>query len=417
MPSKLKPIAAEVGRMKPANVSLSNWREPRHIKWALRNFDFMPTINVSRTGPVSTLPQEPRNDIEAFRFEHLGETGTLLEALQGDSVDGYIVVKDGKIAYEKYFGAFRDYDKHLWASSTKSIVGSLFGILVDVYGVDPKKSPADYIDVLKGSAWEASSLRQVLNMVSALDFNEEYDQMVPGSVTMEYFRRLGFVPAWDLLQLDPDASDVARGTRGFLPQFRLNGNLAHGTTFEYHSPNVDIIGWLVEVVTGFTLPEFTRAYLWSKLQTEHDAHFAADNDFNAIATGGFNSTLRDSARFGLFALNHGQVGGEQVVGADWMADTYRLDASDRTAWANSAFVDPNAETYMPDFSGYRSFWWTCDAEKGERAAIGIYGQMVYVNRDANTVIASFSSPNKTSNARRHSFKRVLRGNRALSEAL
>lgn len=377
----------------------------------------MPTAHVSRAGAINALPEHASNDVEAFRFEHRGESTTLLEALRDDSVDGYIVIKDGNIIYERYFDDFRPHDKHLWASATKSIVGSLFGVLTDRYGVEVGKSPADYIAELKGSAWEASSIRQVLNMVSALDFTEEYDQIMPGTVTMEYFRRLGLVPAWDLMQADPDTSDAPRGARGFLPKFGLNDGVDHGTTFEYHSPNVDIVGWLIEHVTGLPLAEFVRAHLWAQLGVEHDAFFVADNEFNSIATGGFNSTLRDAARFGLMALNHGRAGETQLIGQDWMTDTYSLTDADRAAWKKSIFADPENAAYLPDYEGYRSFWWINNADKGERTAMGIYGQMIYVNRDAGTVIASFSSPSFTSNARRPSFKRVLRGNRALAASL
>lgn len=408
---------AEQSSFKPPHITLNNWREPDHIKWALSHFSFMPTIDVARAGSVSELRAEPRNDIETFQFEHQGETVSLLDALKGDSVDGYIVVKDGKVLNESYFGAFRAQDKHMWASATKSIIGSIFGVLVSDYGVDLNKSPADYVPELADSTFARSNLRQVLNMVTALDFSEDYEQLAPGSVHFEYFRRLGLVPAWDLMQSDPKQDQTPRGARAFLPSFRANTDVEHGTTYEYHSPNVDVIGWVIEVVSGVPLAEFIQQNLWSKLQTEHDAFMSSDVEFNPIATGGFNSTLRDAARFGLMALNEGRVGDTQVLDQTWLADTFALTDQDRSAWNNSTFADETDATYMPDFEGYRSFWWVCDANRGERAAIGIYGQMIYVNKAASTVIASFSSPNSTSNARRPSFKRVLRANRALSETL
>ncbi|MGB1215697.1 MAG: serine hydrolase domain-containing protein [Pikeienuella sp.] len=407
----------DINRFKPPHVTLSNWREPEHIKWALRHFSFMPTLDIARSGPVSEMPSAPRTDVEAFRFEHAGCETTLLDALHGDSVDGYIVIKDGKVLYERYFGAFQSHDKHLWASATKSIIGSLFGILVSDFGVDLSRSPADYVMQLEGSAFASMSLRQMLNMVSALEFTEEYDDMVPGSVHLEYFRRLGLVPAWDLMQSDPRQDFTPRGARGYLPVFQQNPALEIGNTFEYHSPNVDVAGWVIEAVTQMPLVEFVRTYLWSELETEHDAFMSADTEFNPIATGGFNSTLRDAARVGLMALNEGRCGDRQIIDGNWMADTYALTEQDRAAWQNSVFADPQAITYMPDYEGYRSFWWICDANKGERAAMGIYGQMVYVNKSTNTVIASFSSPNYVSNVRRPSFKAVVRGNRALAAAL
>jgi CubicO group peptidase (beta-lactamase class C family) len=241
--------------------------------------------------------------------------------------------------------------------------------------------------------------------------------MAPDSAHLEYFRRLGLIPAWDLMQLDPRRDNTPRGARQYLQRFQLNNNLLHGTTFEYQSPNVDVIGWVIEAVSNLSLTEFIQQNLWSKLGAEHDAFFCADVEFNPIATGGFNSTLRDAARFGLMALNEGRVADTQIIDQSWIADTYKLTDQDRTAWCQSIFADQNELTYMPDYQGYRSFWWICDAARGERAAMGIYGQMIYINKSANTVIASFSSPDYVSNVRRPTFKRVVRANRALSEAL
>jgi len=40
---------------------------------------------------------------------------------------------------------------------------------------------------------------------------------------------------------------------------------------------------------------------------------------------------------------------------------------------------------------YKNYWWTLDETKGEYCAIGIHGQVIYINRAANMVIAYFSS--------------------------
>ncbi len=402
---------------KPANITLSNWREPAHLKWALSHMSFMPTLDIARGGDVSPMPMALNPELADFTFEYRGESKILLQTLLGDQVDGYMVVQDGSVVFEHYFEGFGAHQKHLWASATKSIIGTVFGVLIDQFEVDLERSPAHYLPALASSAFADISIRQLLNMVSALDFSEDYNNPPAGSVAFEYFRRLGFIPAFDLMQLDPRVSTTPRGARDYLTQFAHNPARRVGDTFEYHSPNVDVAGWLIEHISGLPLSDFIRQHLWAPLNTEHDAFMCADNAFNPIATGGFNSTLRDAARFGLLALHHGRVNERQIINPSWLADSYQLSDPDRKAWKNSVFADPDAETYMPDMEGYRSFWWICDAAKGERVAMGIYGQMIYVNRDTNTVIASFSSPNETSNVRRGSFKQLLRCNRELANAL
>ncbi len=58
---------------------------------------------------------------------------------------------------------------------------------------------------------------------------------------------------------------------------------------------------------------FVRENIWSKLGAEHDAYITVDRAYMAIATGGFNTTLRDAARFGRMILNRGEFNGRQIV--------------------------------------------------------------------------------------------------------
>ena len=133
---------------------------------------------------------------------------------------------------------------------------------------------------------------------------------------------------FSLYSIDPALSDEPRGVRDMLPQFRQADGGTTGAMFQYQSPNVDVIGWLVERVTGEPLVDFIRQNIWAPLGAEHDAVFTTDVSFAPIATGGFNSTLRDAARFGLMALNDGCLD-KQIAPESWMKDTYDLRDEDR----------------------------------------------------------------------------------------
>jgi hypothetical protein len=64
---------------------------------------------------------------------------------------------------------------------------------------------------------------------------------------------------------------------------------------------------------------------------------------------------------------------------------------------------------------YKNYWWILDETKGEYCALGIHGQVIYINRAANMVIAYFSSqPDAGSAASRH-FKPKLNACRALGK--
>ncbi len=408
---------SDISRLTPQSASIKGWRNPQNIRWSLRNFSFLPTIMVPRGDQLYELETGDARDIAQFEFEHKGKTCTLADAMRADSMDGYMVIKDNKIIYEAYFDNFRKTDHHLWASMTKSLVSTAFGIAAQRYSIDETKSPADYIPGLNTGVFTEVSIRQVLNMVTALDYTEDYENMTPGSVHFNYFRRLGLVPDFDLLAIDPLSDDTPRGVRAILSDFHRRADTKAGHVYEYQSPNVDVIGWLIECVTGMPLTDFIHTHIWAPLGAAHDAVFTVDCAFAPIATGGFNSTLRDAARFGLAALGHGELGGEQIFPRAWMQDTCNLTADDRAAGAASIYTDPTHERYLEGFSAYRSFWWHFDALQLERIAMGVHGQVIYINPAKNLVIANFASPAQTANQLRPSFKQMLAGTRALAASL
>jgi CubicO group peptidase (beta-lactamase class C family) len=270
---------------------------------------------------------------------------------------------------------------------------------------------------LAGSVFAEVSLRQVLNMTTALDYTEEYEQMTPGSVHFEYFRRLGFVADFELIAQNPFKDDMPRGVRALLPRLQMRTDSEAGDVYEYQSPNVDVIGWLIERISGQPLQDFIQEHIWSKLGAEHDAFFNTDLEYAPIATGGYNTTLRDAARFGLAALHEGELGGQQILPAGWMRDSYDLSEADKAAGRSSVFADPDGPRYLDGFQGYRSFWWVWDPAAGERQAMGVHGQVIYVNKARNLVIATLASPEQTANVLRPSFKRLMTGTRALARAL
>ena len=66
---------------------------------------------------------------------------------------------------------------------------------------------------------------------------------------------------------------------------------------------------------------------------------------------------------------------------------------------------------------YKNMWWVLDADKGEYAAVGIHGQVIYINRSTNVVISFFSSQPKASAANNQPFRVKLSATRKISEHL
>ena len=398
-------------------VTLANWLVAPHSHWAFRNLGILPSLMVPRDGAIQHFERRPDPSIETLRFAYGGGESDLLEAMRGDAVDGFLVAHRGKLVYERYFGDFGPNDHHLWASCTKSLVSMALGILVAEGRIDPDARVSHYLPELGESGFASRTLRQLLDMTSALDYVEDYVGRDPATSSVQYFRRMGFLPAPDLMALDPLTDPTPRGILRFLPGFAASPSVAAGTVFDYQSPNVDVIGWILSRVTGQPLQRFVADRIWGKLGAEHDAFFATDVEFVPIATGGFSTTLRDAARFALAVSQGGVWAGQQIFPSAWLKDTLSLDEADLAATSRSVYRQPGNAAYDRELQAYRNFWWILDAAQGEFMARGVFGQSIYIHQAHQVVIASFSSAPSASSARRESYKKLLRGMRALAAKL
>jgi CubicO group peptidase (beta-lactamase class C family) len=75
-------------------------------------------------------------------------------------------------------------------------------------------------------------------------------------------------------------------------------------------------------------------------------------------------------------LDEGNANGQQIVPADWVAES------------TTGSAPPSASP--TDKLGYGYQWWVPADPDGEFFAIGIYGQYIYVNRPTRTVIVKTS---------------------------
>ncbi len=339
-----------------------------------------------------------------------------MQSLEQDQTDGIIVLKDGHIIWEAYYDGFGPKDHHLWASGTKSLIGMATGILVERGQIDLQQKVSHYLPELAQTGWSRATVQDTLNMSSALDYQETMTQSQAGSIAFEYFKRIGLLPAFDLMQLKRSTDETPRGVRQLLKRFKSNDAFSPGEKFEYHSPNVDVMAWLIERVSGQKLRQFLSEEVWAKLQTEHDAFITADASFTPIATGGMNTTLRDFARFGAAVMNDGVLGAQRVFPKAWVRSSTQVDAATVAATKKSVYKQPGSPVFDPHLLAYKNFWWLHD-QPGVFTARGIYGQNLYFDRSSNVLIATFASARSPSNAARSSAKRKMLAFKAMAEHL
>jgi CubicO group peptidase (beta-lactamase class C family) len=365
----------------------------------------LPVLMIPREGSVHLFKEAGNNSLGNTKVAGDTTFEKMFEKNEGDAV---IVVHNNTILFEKYWNGMSRHYGHIWYSMTKSLVSSAFGLLVTQKKVELNASPVKYVPELKGTPWERTTIQDVLNMSTAMGFQESYTDTA--NLFYKYYGAVSTFPAVGV-DTDPKTA-VVLSTYDFLTKVATaNNSLQPGYKFEYCSPNVDVIGWIISKVTGKTVNEFIQENIWSKIGAEHDAYILADNSYTAIATGGMNTTLRDAALFATVIMNGGKIDGRQVLPQSWVAETLKLTATDKERYSRNDVYVP---AKMPWVS-YKNYWWILDEIKGEYCAVGIHGQVIYINRAAGLVITYFSSQPGAGSVASKNFLPKLNACRALSK--
>jgi hypothetical protein len=352
-------------------VTLDNWREPPFNVWGFQNVRrLLPTGPIPRgAGPVRPLERDEQ-DLGSLAFDDGGRHSTIATMLSETHSDGFCVLHRGRIVFETYANGLDADSHHIWMSVTKSFVALLIGILADRGILDPEAPIADTVPEVKGSAYEGASVRHLLDMNADVGFAEDYKD------------RHG-----DFARYVAALNPFAAARQGMDPSLwryilTLKGGGKHGEDFHYVSPNVDLLGWVIERAARVDLSTLISREIWSKIGAEADAFMVLDTFGAPRSTGGLNTTLRDMARIGQMVLEDGKADGGQVVPKAWLDDIRSAPA--RAPWAAGEWSD------YPPFTGYRSLWYEIDHGR-VWAGAGIHGQHLYVDVETGVVIARFSS--------------------------
>jgi len=285
-------------------------------------------------GPPLALPL----DVDAFMAQ---QRSAALVILQG-----------GRLRLERYGLGFDAQGRWTSFSVAKSLTSTLLGAAVRdgrIRSLDDKVS--DYIQEMKGSAYDAVSIRDLLTMTSGVRWNENY--------------------------ADPQ-SDVARfnkhrpepGVDALVSYLRQLPRVAPvGTRWNYSTGETNLVGVLVTRATGKPLADYLSEKIWRPAGMEQQATWMLSRTGQEISGCCIQAATRDFARFGQFILDGARVGGQPIVPDDWLAQA----------------TTRRADTGQPG-RGYGYQWWTYD--DGSFAARGIFGQGIFIDPKRRLVIAS-----------------------------
>ena len=330
-------------------------------------------INMKEFFPTST-PIKASEDPYIFKkkggflmpntYEFEGEEKQIIESIDYFNTDGLMILKDGEVHYENYWNENKETSRHIIWSVSKSFLSALVGIALDEGLIEDINDPIiKYLKDFKDTGYEGVSIKNLLQMSSGIEFNEDYGD--PNSDINRYAR----------------VTATGTSQRDFAKT--LKNSRKPGTYNHYISLDSQMLGMLIAEVSNMSVKEYLYEKIWSKIGMQDDAFYLTDKQEVEMSLGGLNVTLRDMAKFGQLFLNNGEWNGNQIVPFEWVANsTTPLDIH----------VQPNAgDELTSDAWGYGYQWWVPGPEVSDYTAHGIYNQFIYINPESNVVIAKTSS--------------------------
>ncbi|SDG60824.1 serine hydrolase domain-containing protein [Alloyangia pacifica] len=367
----------------PANAVSFQFASPEtHYIWQHVSQIF-PTARFTRSGMPTVLEAAPDDAIGDISFSGKdGAVRTVAEHFEAMPLDAMLVMKDGKIVYERYKTMGPDMS-HITFSASKVFSSTILALLEEEGKVDLSKPVTEYVDQLKGSVWDTVTLREVADMQTGLN-GTEHDEPNPDSRTnpqqiwYRWAATLGIFPN----QGESDTFAVLRA---------MERNMPGGEVFEYNSINTWLLARVAEEVEDRPFAEIFTDRVWSKIGADHDGDFIMSPNGYALAFGMTSVTLRDFARFGaMFTPSAETVTGSKVI-SDAVLE--RIQTSGNPDAYSDGYVGHVMSPKFADAEGQLSnaYMWDAILPDGDLFKGGVGGQGLYVSPSKDLVAVWFTT--------------------------
>ena len=362
----------------PPAKDMLTWTQSERVV-GFRNTYRQYRADVFHADPANVHPLPGRRlPLTPPRYRVKDQVFGLEDYLRHQDVTGLLVLKDGQIAYEHY--GHGNTASTLWTSRSvaKSVVSILVGIAIREGSIKSVDDPITrYLPELQHTAWDGVSLRNLLQHTSGVAWNENYKD--PGSDFAALTRcEAGGAPYECVLKL-------VRGV-GRKP------GIKPGEVWSYNTGGAWLVGRVLESATGLPVSRYLETRLWRRFGMQGDGVWEALEEGKIDMGGhGFNATLRDWGRFGLFVAGGGKLpDGTELLPRDWLAQS--------TAWTHAkGSID---ESNPDGLYGYQ--WWHAPIPKGADAnltaladrtlwAEGIFGQVIAIDPSQHVVMVQWST--------------------------
>ncbi|SDQ41900.1 CubicO group peptidase, beta-lactamase class C family [Pseudomonas sp. UC 17F4] len=339
---------------------------PAQELWPVPDWTVAPVANRSAWQAVERYAFAPRDD----------------QQRQGVRTDALLVIADGRIVYERYAAPSSAATAHLTWSISKSVLATLLGVAHGEGRFDLHDPLARFYPPMR--AHPQVRIEDLLHWASGLDWQEDYEYapLKSSVVAMLYTRGRGDMAGYTAAR--PEAASA-------------------GQRFLYSSGDSNV---LAAALRGMLGEADYANYPWHALFEPlgiSSAVWERDAKNTLVGSSYLYMSARDLARIGLLMLREGRWQSRQLLSSDWVA------------FNRQPFLPVTAQPGEANPGGH---WWLNqplpgsprpwpDAPADTYAALGHWGQALYVLPAQKLVIVRYADDRDASYAHNELLKRVL----------
>lgn len=286
-------------------------------------------------------------NISTVKFK--GSNIAFSDFLQATHTNAFLVIRKGEITYENYLNGKTQSSRLPSYSVAKTMTSLVIGQLIAQGKIRESDTFVSFYPEYKaGTSFDKVTIKDLLDMNSGIGVSDNYPTGPAG---------------WGV------AIAQMYGTTDMKWFIQHNRKMREepGTFPEYRSVNTQLLGMVVQKVTGGPLSDYFTSHIWQTLGADFDGTWNVDH------VGGFekafccfNAAARDYARIGLAVMNQDK----RIISADWYKRISTPVVTLDYKWGYSAQV-------------WHPF-------PGINLMLGLHGQFIYMDKAHDTVIVKLS---------------------------
>ena len=355
----------------------------RYVIWNfadIEDYQGFPSRHISNAPPAFYFEKSAEaeagfslqfEEIEDY-FENEKKRSALDDFLRSTGTTAFIVIQNDTVLYEEYFNDYTRDSINTSFSMSKSVTSALVGIAHDEGLIKSIDEPiTNYIPELKAEGFEKITIKHLLTMSSGL--RHTWGNAPWHDSVRSYF-------STDLRKLILESKIVEEA----------------GKRFYYSNGNTQLLGLILERVTGKSASKYLEEKIWKNLGMEYSASWSMDSERSGfeLMAAGLNARAIDFAKLGRLFLNEGRWNGKRLVSEKWVAESTAIDSAPTTAsdakqrYYTVAEEDILYQFFNLDGGHYSYSWYGYSTEAGDYDffAFGILGQFIYVSPRKKLII-------------------------------